>query len=156
MLYIIISTYNDISSNCQHSSIHCLWCLSSLSLPPRQLHLRQPYRLFYPPNTNPQHERIYYVEDNVTELHMPRLKSATCYFCPACKLTLLRTGVREKVSSALNLQRMKVMVEKRALSSGPQHPPSKTIETCLEASSTEQVQGVPHCPPSDIFLVLTR
>lgn len=63
---------------------------------------------------------------------------------------------RESVSSALNLQRMKVMVEKRLLSSGPQHPPPKTIETCLEASSTEQIQGVPHRPPHDIFLVLTR
>lgn len=45
-------------------------------------------------NTIPQHERIYLVEDNVTGLHMPRLQSATCYLC---KLTLLRTGVTEKV-----------------------------------------------------------
>ncbi len=96
-------------------------------------------------NTIPQHERIYLVE-------CYRTTYAQTTECDMLSVPRVQTDIaayrrhRESVSSALNLQMMKVMVEKRSLSSGPQHPPPKTIETCLEASSTEQVQVVLQSP----------
>ncbi len=96
-------------------------------------------------NTIPQQER--------THIFSWRQCYRTTYAqTTECDMVSVQTDIaayrrhRESVSSALNLQRMKVMFEKRSLSSGPQHPPPKIIETCLEASSAEQVQGVPQSP----------
>ncbi len=140
MLYTIIPTYNDVSINCRHSSNHCV-CL--LSLPQTAAAPATAHRLCS--NTIPQHERIYLVE-------CYRTTYAQTTECDMLSVPRVQTDIaayrrhRESVSSALNLQMMKVMVEKRSLSSGPQHPPPKTIETCLEASSTEQVQVVLQSP----------